>query len=663
MHALHVHLATLLTASAILVPVAARCENPAPCALPAYASDKVALVVGTDDYSIYQSDKIPTLRNAANDARSMAALLAAQGFTVRCLINPTQLTFRDEKTRLAIYLQARQLADPQAADEGRAVVYIAGHGYRDPETNEDYVLFRYEADEAKYSHIVNFQMLAGRLTEGRWSVQSLTQAFNTSIQGVMFIFDACRSVIEIPASTGGTVRAGPIQQLPRDLMKGSQIVAYSTQPGGTAADEVPNSSEQNGLYASALSNFMSLSIFSLGHALDLTGAVVSVNKPDQLPIYSISARTFFASNPWVNNEPASVCDMVNSEIWNAAGKRCSQLKEATCIVKDICPVVTPHLRGAATAQAVTCLAQHKDRWLHNDLITVCSPPAQLAAPTPNVEEGFSINNIRSEAYNVATASKTGLPVNVTTLSLLSWAARTTRLQGTAQTLSDEELSSRPDSLTQSLRRINAPAKKLVYSNRQRDNLIAKSSDGKVPALTSPAPFRIDLTDRTITLRSLPASSASVIDTFSSDNAAAEIDCYTIPCIKGWIGVRIRRGDNVIRGWVSSEELKSVVIPGTTIEIEYDGRRIAPTRNSIEALRRAARPDRSKPPVVGRIHIMAIRSTLQDETSSFLASARISFLVRAVVDLGIRPDDVDATVVDLPPGSRVPPAVVNLGTSF
>jgi hypothetical protein len=87
------------------------------------------------------------LQNAVNDARKMADLLSKQGFVVRCLLNPTQMTFSDEKTRLALFLQQQKLNDPQLADGGRAVIYIAGHGYRDPESNEDYLLFRFEADE------------------------------------------------------------------------------------------------------------------------------------------------------------------------------------------------------------------------------------------------------------------------------------------------------------------------------------------------------------------------------------------------------------------------------------------------------------------------------------------------------------------------------------
>jgi hypothetical protein len=655
------------------LPAWAQQESDSACALPPYTGDKIALVAGTDDYSIYQNEKIPNLQNAVNDARKMAGLLSKQGFVVRCLLNPTQLTFGDEKTRLALFLQDQQLNDVGVADGTRAVIYIAGHGYRDPDSDEDYLLFRFEADDKKYSKVVNLQTLTGRVAEGRWSVQTLTQSFNTAIQGVMFILDACRSVVEVPSATGIPVRAGPIKRLSPELMKGNQVVAYSTQPGGVAADGVPDSPEHNGLYASILSNFINISIFSLGHVLDLTGAVVRVNKQDQVPIYSVSAGTFFLSNPWVNNEPTDICDMLNAEIWNAAGKHCAQLKEPGCIVKDICPVVKPHLEGSTAPQAKTCLAQHKNKWLHNDLIGICadtqaqkssgSQGAGNTVPSSATQVEFSVSGAKSAAYNVvATAEPNLTSTDVTTLALSGWANKVTSLQVAAEKVSDEALFVSQNSLDQDLANFSTPAKKLVYTNKQRDFLISKSSEGKAPPQSSPSPFKIDLTGRTITLRNLPAANAAAIATFSGDTSTAEIDCYTIPCLNSWIGVRVTKGNMIFRGWVSAAELKSVTKPGIAVEIQYDGRHIAPKSDSIEAIRRAVRPDNSKPPAPGRVHIMALRST-SDSTSSFLAGARLSYLDRVIIELGISPDDVDQTVVDLPSGSTLPPAIVNLGPLF
>jgi hypothetical protein len=538
---------------------------------------------------------------------------------------------------------------------------------------------------------VNLKTLDGRIAESRWSVQSLTQSFNTAIQGVMFILDACRSVVEIPSASGGApIRAGPMQQLARELMKGNQVVAYGTQPGGVAADDVPNSSEKNGLYASALSNFINLPIFSLGHALDLTGAVVKVNKEDQMPIYSVSAGTFFLSNPWANNEPADICDMVNSEIWNAAGKHCAQLKQVSCIVRDICPVVTPHLKGSEAPQAIACLAQQKEKWLHNDLIGICtrneeqksaggrtpaststsaaalpggdqSDPHTAIAASVTAPIAFSVNGKKSDAYNVVASTQSDLSsMDFATLALSGWANKTTSLPLASEKLTNEEFVANQSELDRTLANLK-PSKKSAYTDKQRDLLVVKTAEGNVPTPSQPSPFKADLTGRSITLRNLPAANAAAIGTFTGDNSSAEIDCYSIPCIGDWIGLRVKRSNAVYRGWASADELKSIAKPAVAIEVEYDGKRIAPNTTTVDAIRKAIRADPAKPPVSGRVHVMALRSGT-DSGSSFLASARLSYLDRVIIDLGINPDDIDETVVDLPSGSMLPPAIVNLGSA-
>jgi hypothetical protein len=86
-------------------------------------------VIGSSSVNLFEgwykgAEKIVclNLQNAVNDARKMADLLSKQGFVVRCLLNPTQMTFSDEKTRLALFLQQQELNDPQLADGGRAVI-------------------------------------------------------------------------------------------------------------------------------------------------------------------------------------------------------------------------------------------------------------------------------------------------------------------------------------------------------------------------------------------------------------------------------------------------------------------------------------------------------------------------------------------------------------
>lgn len=657
-----VAVAALIAVPAVVPAVGAE----APCAQSQYSGDKVALVVGTDEYSIYgDRDKIPDLRNAANDAHKMTGLLSKQGFVVRCLVNPTQFAFRDEKNRLALYLQQRQLEDPQAADGGRAVIYIAGHGYRDPASSQDYLLLRFEQDEQKYSNVVDLTTLSGRVAQGRWSIEALTQAFHTAIQGVLFIFDVCRSPVEIPAASGVPVRAAQIERMPPALMKGSQIVAYSTQQGGFAVDSVPGSAEQNGLYVSVLSNFIGLPISTLGHALDLTGTVVKANNDDQLPIYSVSAGTLFLANPWVNDELSETCDLVDTEIWNAAGKRCSQLRDRNCILKDICPVVRPHLMGTLAPQAKACLARHKERWLRNDLLDICSV---VTSGTPVIQHGDAgssrpvsavIFGGIGDAYNVVAVGSGDLSsADLTTLTLSGWAAKAgaVGLAGTKDNSVKADFN--PVSLDRTLAGFNRNKEKLFYSTTQRDNLMARSIDGGPPPLSFPSPFNIDLTGQKFTLYNLPAANSSKIATFNGSTSTAEIDCGTMPCLNNWIGVRVKEGHTTFRGWTSTDALKSLAKPEFSVNVEYDGKRVAPRAASVEAIRRAVRPGDAKQQA-GRVHIVAMR-TAKDATSSLFAAARLSYLERMLLDFGVNPDHVDQTVFDVPDGSTLPAVIINVG---
>jgi hypothetical protein len=684
---------------------------------PPYSGTKVAFVVGTDHYSRYMSREIPDLQNAVNDARTMASLLTRQGFVVRCLIDPTKLQFRDEKERLTRYLQNQQGDDPRAAGRTLAVIHIAGHGYRDPVTSQDNLLFLYDPDVSKYDNVVNFDSVAGRIEEGRWTIQTLTQDFGNVKQGVMIILDACRSLVNFQSAAGVPVRGGPMVPLPGDALKDVQIIAYSTQPGGVAADSVPNSSERNGLYASMLSNFLDVPLKSLGHALNLTEWVVNANKQDQDPTF-LSKKALFLDNPWGSDEPGNTCDFVNASVWNAVGKSCWSLRDKGCINDDVCPAVSPLLRDEATAaQTKVCLNQHKLKWLHNDLVGICgtqspavavsapatapgvSPPsptlgtaaplaapaapstANLAAPALPVPAPLSPSAVpaqgpgggsaigakrdparhnRTEAYNVVIASDANPSApDLTKLLLSGWASRTASPQiATALTT---ELTAWQVSLDPDLAKLNGPAQRLAYATRQRDSIIVPSDQGKAPQQPSPSPFTIDLTGQTIAPRNLPARNAATIDTFTGDNATAEVDCSTLPCVNDWIGVRVRQGNTINRGWVSAEALKSMVKPGATVEVEYEGKHVAPKQNSIDAIRQMIRSDESKSPVPGRIHIVATRLAA-DDISPFVAAARLSFLDGVITSLGVKPEDVDQTVFEVPSGSRLPSAIVNIGPS-
>jgi hypothetical protein len=638
------------------------------CKLSRYTGDKVALVIGTDDYSPYQTEKIPNLKNASNDARKIADLLSRQGFAVRCLLNPTQFTFRDETNRLSAYLLQRQLDDPTGADGGRVVIYIAGHGYRDPDNSQDYLLLRFEQDEAKYSNVVDLTTPGGRIAQGRQSVQALMQKYNAIIQGVLFIFDACRSPVEVPTAAGVSVRAGQIPKVAQQFMRGLQVAAYSTQPGGVAADTVPGSAEQNGLYMSVLSSFIGLPISTLGRALDLTGLIVKISNDDQRPAYSVSAGTLFLGNPWLNDPLHETCDLVDAAIWNAAGRHCSSLRDKPCIKKDLCPVVRPQLKGGP--EAVACIARHKEKWLRVDLVGICSeteaasgPPTTDRAPASTPAGPIvSIVGSRSDAYNVVTVdSNPQYATDFAAVTLSGWAAKVASAAPATNNAGAAPVQLDQGSLEKALAGFRKSTTKLVYASAQRDNLIVKSADGP-PPLSSASPFSLDMAGRKIKLNNLPAANAGSIRTFDGDTALAEIDCETIACSDNWIGVRVTEKNTIFRGWASTDALKSLVSTASAVNLKYDGSRIAPRLADLEKLRRALALTSVGPPQPsGRVHIIATR-TRSDAQSSLLAAARLSYLSGIIVDVGLDPDAVKQTVLDAPDASTLPQVIVSVGSS-
>jgi hypothetical protein len=718
-------------------PGTAGAAEPQPCSAGPYSGDRIALVVGTDDYSVYnQPAAIKNLDNAVHDARTVAALLYGQGFMVRCLTNPTKLAFDAEQLSLADYLNLRSNGDPDAADAGRAVIYVAGHGYRDPiPDGDDYLLFPYDPDDKKYSKPVDLNSHAGRVKQGRFSMQSLVDGFSTIRHALVFIFDACRSNLNV----GPDAPAEPAGSVLKNRLNGRQVVLYSTQPGGVAIDGIPGSNDPNGLYAWMLSRFMDLPLNNFGHAIGLTQRLVQLKNKSQAPIHAAATDTLFLGHPWADEETSDACDLMDTDIWNAAGLLCSDFDDPKCLRKDICKVVNPLLKGASKDQAKICLARHKSKWLRaRDLADVCgtqplltstlpgvisnvivptsqpirmnlpavrlripglpagagfagggeriaagsrapasiSGPAPPATPapsaipvpttvattaTPGAVQSTGRNNAADvDAYNVITVTEPNLSTaDLARITLIGWANKTPSLFAGINQMSPEGVAAIQRSLDRRLLQMTDVAARRAFTVKQRDYLIVQSSERTVPQQTALPPFEVSLKNGSFTLRSLPSANADRIGIYGGTEIAAGLDCYTIPCTNGWIGVRLVRDGSILRGWVSAEDLKTAVVPGISIEVGYDGKRVAPRRDSIAAIQRAVRPDPSTSSPRGRIQVIATRSTTEESKSSFLAGARLSYLDRVLIDLGVHPNDVVKTVVDVPSLSQLPPVIMNL----
>ena len=82
MHRHHHFVAIRMAAVAVLAAMShAAFAADAPCPMDTLEGEKVALVVGTDDYSVYQQpEAVKNLVNAVQDAKTVAKLLLDQGF-------------------------------------------------------------------------------------------------------------------------------------------------------------------------------------------------------------------------------------------------------------------------------------------------------------------------------------------------------------------------------------------------------------------------------------------------------------------------------------------------------------------------------------------------------------------------------------------------------
>lgn len=168
---------------------------------------RVALVIGNSEY-------VQTgwqLANPQNDALLMADTLSSIGFDVQLLLNATEEEMEDA---FAIY--GERLA--QAGPDTVGVLYYAGHGVQSQGSN--YLI----PVDARPRTEQDVWRQAPRLGEALQYIESAGNAVN------FVILDACRNN-PLPSATrnvGGGLAAVPRSQ--------GLLIAYSTEPGYTAAD-------------------------------------------------------------------------------------------------------------------------------------------------------------------------------------------------------------------------------------------------------------------------------------------------------------------------------------------------------------------------------------------------------------------------------------------
>jgi Caspase domain len=186
-------------------------------AAPAYAENRVALVIGNNDYK-----NVPKLQKAVNDARTMGDTLKQLGFTVMVAENQNRQAFSESL-----------LAFDNAVGPGdTAFFFYAGHGFEIAGQNFLLPTDVPAAGEGQEELVRDASVLADRIIE---------RLQNKNVRTAILVFDACRNNPFERSGTRALSGGGglaPMTQLPEGVFS-----VFSAGPRQTALDRLSNSDD------------------------------------------------------------------------------------------------------------------------------------------------------------------------------------------------------------------------------------------------------------------------------------------------------------------------------------------------------------------------------------------------------------------------------------
>ena len=207
-------------AALLVMPAAAVILLLSLLAAPAWAQQRVALVIGNGSYA-----HAPSLANPLNDAADIGASLQRLGFAVTRIENADQVTLRRGLQQFALAASASEMA----------AVFYAGHGI--------------EVDRRNFLVPVDARLLSDADVEFETVPLDLLMRTVERTRGLrLIILDACRN----NPFAAAMQRAGATRSIGRGLARvepsGETLVAYAAKEGTVAAD----GEGRNSPYTSAL---------------------------------------------------------------------------------------------------------------------------------------------------------------------------------------------------------------------------------------------------------------------------------------------------------------------------------------------------------------------------------------------------------------------------
>ena len=312
--------------------------------LPALAGPRIALVVGNGAYR-----NVAQLANPANDAKLMASILQALGFTL--IGGAPQLDLDKAGFDTAVQTFGQQIQGAEVA-----LLYYAGHGLQLRGTN---YLVPVSANPTREAD-VDFQMVDVELV--------LRQMEGSGTRLNIVILDACRN--NPFGGRGLRATGGGLAQM--QAPEGT-LISYATQPGNVAQD-----GEGDSPYTKALAETLNkpgLGIFDAFNAVGL--AVKQATGGAQQPWVSSSpiAGSFYFAAP-----PAAPSSANGAPVANEAAIAWGVIQSTTSVA-----VLEDFIRQFSSSVYASMASARLDE-LKRSQIAVVAPPVQPTTPTSPIQQ-------------------------------------------------------------------------------------------------------------------------------------------------------------------------------------------------------------------------------------------------------------------------------------
>jgi len=582
------------------------------CPQAQFSGTKVAIVFGSDEYQSTFGSDLNDLKNGRNDAAAVGKALTDIGFNVRYVFDPDPLRVLSEVTDFASYLRRKLASGEQDPAESRAVLYFAGHGMSDG--NSDYLIYRLKDTSLPE----NKRSEAARIdTDGISRIFFGMETFDVTL-----IFDACRTLTTLPRTSDEKFKSTRGNDFVRDSFELSgteHIVVRSASRLNPASDD--SGTGNNGLFVREFAFYVRRPNLTPDQIFALTSSSVYSAGLYQQPDYNAKNARKSSFCPW--HSVTAPCETLETTLWKTAAVYC--------------------INGQ---QAATCNAKLCQAWNDSRPETI----GDMACMRPDVFDRIGkLDELCAKPPYSTAIRKLGR-----TTAELSDPEEVRSIAIAAQPVFTQQFSEDDHALLASA--TQPAAKPSLVGEKLRETFLRTSRVSTMSGLPL---------DNTLTadVKAWPDTTASAVVTAKeaseSSTNSVRLDCDNLKCGDGWAGVSVAIGREIFRGHVLASDLpKPAGGPHVFIYYRNSDFRIPPDKLD-ELKSHAARVKAAG----GAVAITAIVQKNSSPNERFLPEARIS---EARILLGATPAQPDGipdasiveTVIEVPDKKNLPDLVVD-----